>query len=152
MPEPHMRAADRDRASVAETLGRHMADGRLTVEEYEERVGRAYAAVTYGELAELTTDLPSSPVPAPPPQVAPRPVSTGPCARGYWAPTPYRGHWGSWRTVALIVLAVWLATSVAAGGLIYFWPFWVLVPWGFVLLSRGRPRGPRHHGPSRYYR
>ena len=59
MPEPHLRAGDTDRAAVATVLGRHMADGRLTVAEYDERVARAYAARTYGELDELTADLPS---------------------------------------------------------------------------------------------
>ena len=58
MTEPHLRAADADRTAVADVLGRHMAAGRLTVAEYEERLTRAYAAKTYGELAELTTDLP----------------------------------------------------------------------------------------------
>jgi hypothetical protein len=145
-----MRAADRDRTSVAEALGRHMADGRLTVEEYEERVGRAYAARTYGELAEVTADLPSPPVPAATPRVAPRQVPAGPRGRGAWGPPAYRGAWAGWRTVALIVLAIWLATSVAAGGLIYFWPFWVLVPWGLVLLSHGRSRR-RHPGRPRSY-
>ena len=50
MPEAHLRAADSDRAAVAAVLGRHMADGRLTVDEYDERLSRAYAARTYGEL------------------------------------------------------------------------------------------------------
>jgi len=63
MPEPHLRAADADRAAVATLLGEHMSAGRLTVAEYDERLARAYAARTYGELAELTADLP-----------APRPV------------------------------------------------------------------------------
>jgi hypothetical protein len=129
-----------------------MADGRLTVEEYEERVGRAYAARTYGELAQLTTDLPAPAPPVTPPQPRPRPVSTGADGRGSWGPAAYGRPWGSWRRVALIVLAIWLATSIAAGGLIYFWPFWVLIPWGFVLLSHGRRRGPRHYGSGRYYR
>src|SRR3954471_13765844 len=66
MSEPHLRAADADRAAVADVLGRHMAAGRLTVAEYEERLTRAYAAKTYGELAELTTDLPGD-APVPPP-------------------------------------------------------------------------------------
>ena len=50
MPEPHLRAADTDRAAVATVLGEHMAAGRLTVAEYDERLARAYAARTYGEL------------------------------------------------------------------------------------------------------
>ena len=58
MPEPHLRAADTDRAAVATVLGQHMSAGRLTVDEYDERLARAYAAKTYGELAELTADLP----------------------------------------------------------------------------------------------
>ena len=37
-----------------------MADGRLTVAEYDDRLTRAYAARTYGELAELTADLPAT--------------------------------------------------------------------------------------------
>ena len=63
MPEPHLRAADADRSAVAAVLGEHMAAGRLTVAEYEERLTRAYAAKTYGELAQLTTDLPGGAAP-----------------------------------------------------------------------------------------
>ena len=50
MPEPHLRAADADRAAVADVLGAHMSAGRLTVAEFDERLSRAYAAKTYGEL------------------------------------------------------------------------------------------------------
>ena len=53
MPEPHLRAADADRNAVADSLGRHMAAGRLTVAEYDDRLARVYAARTYGELAAL---------------------------------------------------------------------------------------------------
>lgn len=60
MPEPHLRAADADRAAVATALGQHMSAGRLSVEEYDERLARAYAAKTYGELDALTADLPSA--------------------------------------------------------------------------------------------
>ena len=60
MPESHLRAGDTDRAAVATVLGRHMAEGRLTVAEYDDRVTRAYAARTFGELAELTVDLPAT--------------------------------------------------------------------------------------------
>ena len=58
MPEPHLRAADADRAAVATQLGEQMSAGRLTVAEYDERLARAYAARTYGELEALTADLP----------------------------------------------------------------------------------------------
>ncbi len=151
MPEPHMRAADSDRAAVAEVLGRAMADGRLTLAEYEERVGRAYAALTYGELAELTTDLPAAPrprgVPGTADQPLPRPVPAGACGPA-WGHGYYRTVWRSWVTTALIVTAIWFVTSIGSGHHVYFWPFWVVGPWGFVLLSRtfGRPRGRSPRG------
>lgn len=39
-------------------LKEHCAAGRLTLDELPDRVARAYAATTIGELAELTYDLP----------------------------------------------------------------------------------------------
>jgi Domain of unknown function (DUF1707) len=53
-----IRASDADREAVAEALRRHCAEGRLTVEELEERVGVAYTARTERELARLLRDLP----------------------------------------------------------------------------------------------
>ena len=43
--EPHRRAGDTDRAAVATVLGRHMAEGRLTVAEYDDRVARRTAVI-----------------------------------------------------------------------------------------------------------
>ena len=45
MSEPQLRAADADRASVAEVLGTALHEGRLQVEEYDERLTAAYAAL-----------------------------------------------------------------------------------------------------------
>ncbi|SFP11324.1 protein of unknown function [Geodermatophilus dictyosporus] len=53
-----IRAGDADRESTVRSLQRGLAQGRLTVQEYDERVRAAYAARTLGELAELTQDLP----------------------------------------------------------------------------------------------
>src|SRR3954471_21769028 len=92
MPEPHLRAADADRAAVAEALGRHMSAGRLTVAEYDERLPRAYAARTYGELAEVTADLPApEPVAPPAPASAPQPVAGPAGCGGGWGPAGVRG-------------------------------------------------------------
>jgi len=134
MPEPHLRAADADRAALATVLGEHMAAGRLTVAEYEDRLARAYAAKTYGELAELTTDLPGGAVPA---------VPAGATATGR-EPHPNRWHsdwsgagageWRSWASTAAIVIAIWATTSLASWEFLYFWPIWVIGPWGAILL------------------
>ena len=61
-----------------ETLRQHHADGRLTLEELTERTGRAYTALTLGDLDALATDLPPlhhrpAPDAAPAPPARPRP-------------------------------------------------------------------------------
>jgi hypothetical protein len=56
--EPHLRASDADREQVATALERHVAAGRLTLDEYAQRVSAVFAAATHGELAALTRDLP----------------------------------------------------------------------------------------------
>jgi len=60
------RASDEDRERVAESLSADLLAGRLTVDEYEERVARAYRATTQAELEELAADLPREYVPAVP--------------------------------------------------------------------------------------
>ena len=135
MPEPHLRAADADRTVVADRLGAAMSAGRLTVAEYDERLTRVYAARTYGELAELTTDLPVTPSPVPLTKPTVEPAGST-CAAWGHPGASLRAAWGSWLTTAVIVLGIWLATSVASGELLYPWPVWVIGPWGVVLLAQ----------------
>src|SRR5690349_331293 len=54
-----LRASHEDRDRVIETLRVAAGDGRLTAEELDERIEIAFAARTYGELADLTSDLPA---------------------------------------------------------------------------------------------
>jgi hypothetical protein len=149
MPDPQMRAADTDRETVAHRLAEHMSGGRLTVTEYEDRVGRAYAAKTYGELTELTRDLPSG---RPTHQPAPQRVASGSCSPAAWG-GPWTGGrravWGSWLSTAVIVSTIWLISSLSAGTFLYFWPVWVIGPWGAVLLAQTLSGGgrPRHDRP-----
>jgi hypothetical protein len=58
-----MRAGDKDRQRVVEQLGKHFGEGRLTVEEFDQRVVRAHASVYLDELPALTIDLPRDPEP-----------------------------------------------------------------------------------------
>jgi hypothetical protein len=64
-PEPNdiarQRAADTDRDAVAEQLRVAAREGRIEPWELDERLGQAYAAKTYGELAALLADLPVQP-------------------------------------------------------------------------------------------
>jgi hypothetical protein len=58
--DPRVRASDDDREEVVRLLQRGLQEGRLTVDEFDDRVRAAYAARTLGELDELTADLPRS--------------------------------------------------------------------------------------------
>ena len=57
--EPSIRASDADRQHVVEALQEHTAAGRLSLDEFTERVDAAYRATTYGQLAAITADLPA---------------------------------------------------------------------------------------------
>jgi hypothetical protein len=75
--QPRMRAGDRDRQRVVEHLGKHFGEGRLTVEEFDERTIRAHASVYLDELPPLTADLPRDPEPHPRPTRSARRIPAG---------------------------------------------------------------------------
>jgi Domain of unknown function (DUF1707)/Cell wall-active antibiotics response 4TMS YvqF len=62
-----LRVSDAERDVVLRTLGDNAAVGRLTLDELEDRSGRALTARTRGELATLTKDLPAQGLPSPAP-------------------------------------------------------------------------------------
>jgi Domain of unknown function (DUF1707)/Cell wall-active antibiotics response 4TMS YvqF len=53
-----LRASDADRERVSEVLRQAAGEGRLTLDELDERLGAAYAAKTFAELEPITRDLP----------------------------------------------------------------------------------------------
>jgi Domain of unknown function (DUF1707) len=54
---PEVRASDGDRDQAVDVLRMALGDGRLTTDEFGERMGAALSARTLGELAVLTADL-----------------------------------------------------------------------------------------------
>lgn len=67
-----LRVSDHDREQVAEQLRQAAGDGRLTLDELDDRLAQAYAAKTFGDLEPLTHDLPGAgPGAAAAPAVAP---------------------------------------------------------------------------------
>jgi Domain of unknown function (DUF1707) len=56
--DPNIRAADADRERTAERLRKSHAEGRLDLDEFQQRLERCYAAKTLGQLGELVRDLP----------------------------------------------------------------------------------------------
>lgn len=63
MPQPEMRVSDAERNRVVEQLNRAVGEGRLTLAEFEDRVGGVLAARTHAELMPFTADLPASVAP-----------------------------------------------------------------------------------------
>jgi hypothetical protein len=134
-----MRASDRDRQQVVERLRGALEDGRLTMDEYVDRMEAAYRAATYGELAPLCADLPAStPVIAGPQTAA---AAAAPPAvfspAGYLAglPTVLKVLWTIWLTAVSINVVVWALVSGTGGHLAYPWPVWVAGPYGAVLFA-----------------
>ncbi|MDQ0761130.1 DUF1707 SHOCT-like domain-containing protein [Streptomyces canus] len=76
-PGSELRASDADRERVAEVLRDALAEGRLDMEEFEERLDATYKARTYGELAPITRDLPVGQVAAPKLDMLKRPEPDG---------------------------------------------------------------------------
>ncbi|MCA2206739.1 DUF1707 SHOCT-like domain-containing protein [Nocardia rosealba] len=123
---PGTRASDAERNAIVAQLSTHLADGRLDLAEYDLRVAKVYATTTRDDLALVLSDLPALPdkQPTTPPKQAPR------------IPVWQRIEAGSWLGVSIIVLVIWGLISLTAGELTYFWPMWVIGPWGAVLLFR----------------
>ncbi|HET6211839.1 MAG TPA: DUF1707 domain-containing protein [Micromonosporaceae bacterium] len=140
-----MRASDGEREQVAQVLRAAMTEGRLTLEEGEERLAKVYAAAYRDELTPLVTDLPG----------------------GGWralVDTPEvhaqmrryaMGRIGFIGVIATVLVGLWLLS-----GAHFFWPLIPLVFLTFALLralrwrrygwGRGPWHGPHQHGRSQY--
>ena len=126
---PHLRVSDAERRRVAEELRVHAAEGRLDVTELEERLERADAAKTHGDLDELLRDLPRRP--------APRPAARRQRPR----PVP---ELALFALVNALLVVLW-----ALGDSEGFWPAWSIGFWGLALLAKARgPARPRSTSTS----
>jgi Domain of unknown function (DUF1707) len=65
-----LRISDADREAAAAHLREHYAQGRLTLEEFNQRLDGVFTATTQGQLRALTRDLPPPTAPAPLPATA----------------------------------------------------------------------------------
>jgi Domain of unknown function (DUF1707) len=127
--DPSIRASDADRDRVISLLREHHAAGRLTAEEFSERLDTALAAKTLGELDGLLRDLPSvdlyrlpdAALTRQPRQAQPRQPHPG----------AWRAAWGSWFTCTLLLFVIWALTGHG-----YVWPLWVAAPWAAIMLGR----------------
>jgi Domain of unknown function (DUF1707) len=144
--DPRIRASDADRDRVTSMLREHHAAGRLTAEEFHDRMDRALEARTLGELDELMADLPAidlyqlpdaslrrapphlgqSLLPADPGGGSPARFAPGTVAMGVWA------------AVTSALIAIWAVAAVVGGGT--WFPWWALIalPWIWVIVRRSQ--------------
>jgi hypothetical protein len=127
-----LRTSDTEREQVATILRAAMTEGRLTLEEGEERLGACYAAKYRDELLPLTADLPGNGRRA----LAETPEAVAEVKRGL------RQHAAFVVAVSLILTGLWVLS-----GAHFFWPF---IPMIFLFLSlkahaHQARHGHRHH-------
>lgn len=131
-----LRASDADRDRLAALLRDHYSEGRLTFEEFQERLEAAYAARTFGQLDELTRDLPAPAAPKPrPPQPQRHPVPA--------------------HAIRFAVLCLLFIVIVAASGMHHIWSLWPVLIIALAVAfratggSRTRRSRPRDRRQSR---
>ena len=114
MTDRPIRASDKERESVVDVLRDAYTDGRLTLEEFDERTSSAYASKTWADLRELTADLPVEPVLGA--DLSQRHLPQPPAARQVVPPVPRPRHGGRDRPLGLLpVIFVWIMIAAAAG-------------------------------------
>ncbi|MEW9528959.1 DUF1707 domain-containing protein [Microbispora sp. NPDC049125] len=132
---PEMRASDGDRDRVAAGLREHMAEGRLSLDEFNERLEQVYESRTYGELAKLTSDLPEIDLHRLPAssgsQPARRPVGE---VKGAGKSGKLQDAWKAWAAASAVNWVIWLIVGLTSGHFVYPWPVWVMGPWGVILV------------------
>jgi Domain of unknown function (DUF1707) len=147
--DPRIRASDADRDRVASMLREHHAAGRLTAEEFHERMDRALEAKTLGELDELMTDLPAIDLyQLPDASLRRGPTRPGqsllPADPGHASParfTPGTVAMGAWAVVTSAMVAIWAVAAVVGSGT--WFPWWALIalPWIWAIIRRSQHPG-----------
>ena len=127
-----MRVSDEQREQVVRDLTRHCGDGRLTLDELEERVAEAYAASTLADLEHALRELPKQPLAtipsAPPVRVRPSAAPVRHSA-GKAAKVALKVHLAVYLSVIGFLVLIWFLTSPFG----YFWPIWPAMGWGLAL-------------------
>jgi hypothetical protein len=146
--DPNIRASDADRDRTVSLLREHHAAGRLTTEEFGERLDRAFTAKTVGDIDALLKDLPGIDFYRLPDAALTRyPRRRPPAVPRSGRSAPWLAAWSVWLSVSAVCFVVWGLTSAPG----YIWPLWVAGPWGAILactwVATGAGRGgPGHRG------
>ena len=146
-PDDGIRVGTAERENAADLLNEAFEQGRLSLSEHGERLSACFVAVTRADLRALVADLPGgealefdSPTDA---QAAGNEGQRGAAmttSREVSRRSPpektstemLRSIWVPWAGVSALVTMIWLLTALTGGEAYYFWPIWVMGPWGAV--------------------
>jgi Domain of unknown function (DUF1707) len=125
--EPQVSQQERER--VVEELRRHMSEGRLDLQEFEDRAGRVYDARTVSELRPVVADLPVPERVGPP---GPTPPGPTPAAGGVplMSIPAFRTHFYLWLVFSAFFIVLWMGTVFVSGEWIPFWPVFPISAFG----------------------
>jgi hypothetical protein len=131
-------ASEEEREWTAGVLRANHTAGRLTVTEFEERLKKAYAGRTIGELRETLANLPLPEPGQPPPPVSP-PLSAGSSYEGFHSRHRHEHARSSglpglaitYTVTAVLLVGIWLFSGMG-----YAWFIWPLLGGGLVLATR----------------
>jgi hypothetical protein len=132
VPRDQMRAADGDRERTEARLREALEEGRLTLDEFDQRLVEIHAARTFGDLDRIVADLPGPAAPERSQMVPTRPAPKVPPSRideNPKLPTWLSVSWRAWLVAVAVNLVIWFLVSLSSGELVYFWPMWVAGPW-----------------------
>jgi hypothetical protein len=129
-----LRTSDTEREQVAEILRAAMAEGRLSLEEGEERLGAVYAAKFRDELAPLTADLPDN---------GRRALADTPQAKAATR-RDVRRHAGVVAFIAVLLTGLWALSNAH-----FFWP---AIPLAFLVIGLMRHARYGRIRHEHYYR
>ena len=147
MPGDQMRASDADRERTAALLREHHAVGRLTAQEFEDRLDKVFTARTHGELDALLGDLPAIDLyQLPAASIRPAPRGTRPRGRGGSGlerradgtilPQSVAG-WLTWTAASSLLLVIWLGVGIVSGGAAWLpWFLFIVIPWALIIARR----------------
>jgi hypothetical protein len=130
---PDYRVSDQQRERAAQELREHFAAGRLTQEEFDERVQLAYAARTEAQLRAIRGDLPHLPL-------SPQEQKAELAARRSQLQRRLIQETGGGLTLLVVCVIIWVSNGAQG----QFWPLWVAL---VVLIPLVR-NGWRLYGPS----
>ncbi|HVW40289.1 MAG TPA: DUF1707 domain-containing protein [Amycolatopsis sp.] len=119
-----LRASDADREHIASRIQQASTEGRLTLDETEQRLGAVYAAKYVDELREFVGDLPAEP-----PEQPPRPSRF---------PPPLRVHAALVALLSALLIARWVASGTP-----FFWPIMPMFWLGVSLVVHAAVRARR---------